>query len=220
MSQLNCNCSCSRNKVEEPEEVIVANAMKKFGYNSVPGLQQTTQVEIGCLKDAVDGSKENTKDCLAKCNEARLGTCLPNNNVAIPQGYCFDACSGSDIEDSTRETVDPVKVFNSCSKDFVGGKCFPSDLSACIRENCGDDTNCLSTASSWVYNFCRDSNGDTAQQKLVGNDSTKNDSTVDLSQTVSGKAFFILTGLLVVSLLLMFLYKYYKRNYTTKNKHY
>ena len=63
MKQPNCNCSCAKTKnAEETEEVLVTNAIEKFRYNSVPGLQQTTSVEIGCLRDAVAESKENTEE--------------------------------------------------------------------------------------------------------------------------------------------------------------
>lgn len=164
MSQFNCNCSCSEKKYieQEPEEAVVANAMKEFGYNSVPGLRQTTQVEIGCLYDAVADHKENTQDCLAKCHEARLSTCIDEDDVPIPPGYCSDACAGTTRKDSTPTigTIDPEPVFESCIENAVRGKCFPSEINPCIREKCQTDTNCISSASSWVYNFCADNKGD------------------------------------------------------------
>lgn len=138
MSQFNCSCSCSEKKYieQEPEEAFVANAMKEFGYNSVPGLHQTTQVEIGCLYDAVADHKENTKDCLVKCEEARLNTCLDEDNAAMAPEYCFVACGGTlnndysgvkidgdvliDVGDDTSVERDDINIIDDDAEDKKG----------------------------------------------------------------------------------------------------
>lgn len=213
MSLISCNCSSTKEPeiIIDQEEYKVSNAMKKFGYNSVPGLRQTTQVEIDCLKNAVVGSKENTMDCLSKCEEARLSTCLDKNNVPIPSGYCNNACSQTTTKENTSGTKDPEEVFKSCSEGAVKGKCFPNEFSACIREKCETDTNCISSSSALLFNFCK-GEGDTSPSPEKETDVNLEQKDSNFYDTIGGKATFTFLGLLVLVFIIFFLYRYFKKN--------
>ena len=237
MSKYNCSCSCSLNEEEDNmlEEVAVSNAMKKFAYNSVPVLRQTTQVEISCLKDAVADNKEDLQTCLDTCNEARLSTCLDDEGVPIPQTYCNDACVVSDRTDTDTTlnvSVDPATSFKYCTKGAVRGRCYPGEFSSCIREQCKTDTNCISNASSMAYTFCAESGGDistTNESKVqvdlsdektkttvtdLSDEETKTTVTVGSDEKNKSKYGLpeIISGLAVLVLVGWFGYLLYKKN--------
>lgn len=209
MSQCNCNCNGGVPKTEDPG-VVVANAMKKYGYNSIPtGLRQTTESSLTCINNAVVGNKDNTQNCLAKCNEARLSTCLGSEGEVIPAGYCSDACSGTVSKDSTSTngSVDPLAVFNSCSEGAIEGQCFPSKFTACIREQCGTDSNCISDASNMSYNYCTQVSKEEVPVEVPVD-------TGDLTQFVStpaGKAAVSISSIIIVGLILFGIYRYLRR---------
>jgi len=221
MSQCNCNCDGGVPKTQDPG-VVVANAMKKYGYNSIPtGLRQTTESSLTCINNAVVGNKDNTQNCLAKCNEARLNTCLGSEGEVIPAGYCSDACSGTVSKDSTSTngSVDPLAVFNSCSEGAIEGKCFPSKFSACIREQCGTDSNCISDASNMSYNYCTQVSNREKEEVVktpVAGDLTQ----TKFVSTTAGKATISISSIIIVGLILFGIYRYMKRRSRSRSSNF